>query len=50
MGQRYAYEGKIHHQLHPVPLLTLGVFACSMIGSAAMTIIAPTTTTTFSSS
>ena len=29
MGQRYADEGKIHHQLHPVPL-TLGVFACTM--------------------
>ena len=25
MGQRYADEGKIHHQLHPVPL-TLSVF------------------------
>ena len=49
MGQRYADEGKIHHQLHPVPL-TLSVFACSMIGSAAMTIFAPTTTITFSSS
>ena len=45
LGQRKADEGKIHHQLHPVPLLTLGVFPCSMIGLAAMTIFAPTTTT-----
>ena len=29
---------------------TLGVVACSMIGSAAMTIFAPTTTTTSGSS
>ena len=50
MGQRKADERKIHHQLHPVPLQTLGVFACSLIGSAAMMNFAPTTTTTFSSS
>ena len=44
MGQRYADEGKIHHQLHPVPF-KLSVFASSMIGSAAMTMFAQTTTT-----
>ena len=44
LGQREAVKGKytINYILY---LLTLGVFPCSMIGSASMTIFAPTTTT-----